>query len=113
MSSRIHLLLIPILLVSACAPSVSNDPGPDKTEGAVSDQESPWWKGRTWEGEIDTCANAIGDVEGCRWLADTLRERGCALKTFETIAVGMSFGLSLDVLHAEAASSSDCSAMEP
>lgn len=42
------------------------------------------------KGEIDACASA-----------DTLREHGCALKTFLTIAVGMSFGLSLDVLRAK------------
>lgn len=77
--------------------------------GSIADQqESPWWEGRTWEGEAEVCGNALHDTRGYRWLAETLRERGCALKTFQTIPVGMSFGLPLDVLHADAVQSGDC-----
>lgn len=109
MSKRIHPLLLLTLVVTACAvPSVSTEPGTGIELGEADDQGSPWWEGRTWEGEVEICTGVFGDLEGCHWLANELEERGCALRTFQPIAVGMSFGLSLDVLHAEAANSGDC-----
>ena len=34
--------------------------------GSIADQqESPWWEGRTWEGEVEVCGSALHDTRWC------------------------------------------------
>lgn len=42
--------------------------------------------------KTQVCASALGDIDGCRLLADTPIELRCALKTYQTFAAGMSMG---------------------
>lgn len=75
-------------------------------ENGVDD--SPWWEGRTWAGEIDTCVAATADAPGCEWLAGKLIHRRCELKTYQTFAAALAVGATFDVLHQEAVNEGDC-----
>lgn len=60
---------------------------------------SPWWEGRSWASEIDTCGAATDDTAGCQWLAGTLIHRRCELKTYQTFAAALTVGASFAALH--------------